>query len=86
MQELRLSQKATVARLKLESRTAMYVSFDVFQKGPGGSVLWVGAASSKAEAEKIVTDAMTKVPCDYLIFRSDTQESWTIYSKEPAHQ
>jgi hypothetical protein len=64
----------------------MYVSFDVFQKGLDGGVLWVGAASSKEEAEKIVADAMTKVPCDYLIFRSDTQESRTIRSKEPMHQ
>jgi len=63
----------------------MYGSFDVFQKEPNGSVLWVGAASSKEEAEKIVADSMTKVRCDYLIFRSDTQESRTIYSKEPTH-
>jgi hypothetical protein len=64
---------------------AMYVSFDVFQKEPDGNVLWLGAASSLEEASKIVADAMTKVRCDYLVFRSDTQESWIIAPREPTH-
>jgi hypothetical protein len=60
---------------------AMYVSFDVFQKEPNGDVLWIGAAKSKEWAEKIVADSMARKCCDYLIFRSDTQESWTISPK-----
>lgn len=63
----------------------MYVSFDVFQKEHDGSVLWVGAASSLEDASKIISDATTKVRCDYLVFRSDTQESWIFISKGFTH-
>ena len=53
----------------------MYVCFEVFQRSPNGSVLWMGSASSREGAEQVVADAMRSVAGDYLIFRSDTLET-----------
>ena len=59
----------------------MYVCFEIFQRESNGSVLWIGSASSKERAERVVADAMRNVPSDYLIFRSDTLESKIISPK-----
>lgn len=61
----------------------MTLVFDVFQKEPGGSVLWRAAAATMAEATAHIQKLATEAPGEYVILDVKTGNKMIIKCDGP---